>query len=356
LRWTGRVHEQLRLPPDQGALDAVWSDVRIDHLGYQDRATQQRKLQRNVRLLRMDYAINPEDESTLLHLGMAYFHLCRFSDARSCLSQLLTNSTSAGDHLRQVYASLAQIALKQGNVAEALNILAQGLAAFPDDDYLQFLRAECCYEVDDYTAARNALLKIIQGPQRNAYHGGVPAEVKEHLAPRRLADVLRLQRDFAQAEALCRSLLAQFPRDAHVWHTLGRIYLDCGQRERLMSVVEDLRRVPEGDVFAALLRALWHLSQGELAPAAEQIDWLIGHAPQMPLPRLLRIELLNRSNATIDERIKACRDALRLQPGHVEVQRILSSLESIQQVATKPSQWPTLVLGAGLAAGQTLSQ
>jgi glycosyltransferase involved in cell wall biosynthesis len=361
LQWTGRVHEQLRLPPGEDAIDAVWSDVRIDHLGYQDRATQQRKLQRNMRLLRMDYAINPDDESTLLHLGMAYFHLGRWSDADTCLRQLLSAAKKAGDHLRQVYASLAHIALKQGKVAESLATLAQGLAAFPDDEYLQFLRAECFYEVDDYPAARATLLKVIQASRQPAYHGGVPAEVKEHLAPRRLADVLRLENDFVRAEALCRSLVAQFPRDAHVWHTLGRIYLDCGKQNELLKVVEQLRACPEGNIFAALLLALWHLSRREVALAGEQIDWLIAHAPQMPLPRMLRVELLNQTGAATDERIKACRDVLRLQPGNLDVQRVLLGLESAQHAVAQPagakaSQWPTLILGAGFASGVTAAQ
>src|SRR4029079_19774233 len=51
LRWHGRVHEQLRPEANKLGYDLQWSDVKIHHVGYQDGALQQRKLQRDVRLL-----------------------------------------------------------------------------------------------------------------------------------------------------------------------------------------------------------------------------------------------------------------------------------------------------------------
>ena len=356
LRWAGRVHEQLRLLTGETALDAVKCDVRIDHLGYQDRAMQQRKLQRNVRLLRMDYAIDPDDQSTLLHLGMSYLHLGRLGDAQEFLHKLIAAPTATGDHLRQVFASLAHVAIKQGNLAEALALLEQGTAKFPGEHYLQYLHAECLYEIDEFAAARTILLKIIESSDHASYHGGIPGDVKQHLAPRRLADVLRLEGDYASAESLCRRLLVRYPRDTHAWHTLGRIYLDGGRQAELLRVVEQLRDCPDGHVFAALLLALWHIGKREFAAATQQIDWLIAQAPRMPLPRLLRVELLTQTGAPIEERKKACRDALRLQPGNHDVMRILESLEAQPSAPPRPGQWPTLVLGAGIPTSATMPQ
>lgn len=356
LHWHGRVHEQLRLPPGDLALDAHRCDVRIDHLGYQDRAMQQRKLQRNVRLLRMDYALDPDDESTLLHLGMSYLHLGRLNDAREYLQKLTDAPTATGDHLRQVFASLALITIKQGNVPGALRLLEQGTVKFPGDHYLQYLYAECFYEIDQFAAARTILQNIIASEDRCSYHGGVPGDVRQHLAPRRLADVLRLEGDYSRAEALCRSLLVHYPQDTHIWHTLGRVFLDGGRHAELLNVVERIRDCPEGPVFAALLLALWHMTHREWPAAAQQIDWLIAQAPRMPLPRLLRVELLNQTGAALEERKKACRDALRLHPGNQDVLRVLESLEAAPTAVARQGQWPTLVLGAGVPAGATLLQ
>ena len=105
LHWQGRVHEQLRPEVAQLGFDVQWSDVQIHHVGYQDPSLQQRKLQRDVRLLRMDYAVDPDDVSTLVHLGLAYFHLGRYDQARQFLGRLLQGSRTPAEHLRQVYGA-----------------------------------------------------------------------------------------------------------------------------------------------------------------------------------------------------------------------------------------------------------
>jgi len=182
------------------------------------------------------------------------------------------------------------------------------------------------------------------------YRGGVPGEIKTKLAPRKLADVLRLKRDFVAAEQLLLSLVQRFPDDSITWHTLGRVYLDSRQRVKLLSVVERLKDCPQGELFALLLRATWHLAHQELDVAGELIDRLIGLAPQMPLPRILRTQWLTQCGAPLADRIQACRDILRLQPGHVDAQRLLQSLEATARRVALPAPqelYTSLVLGVG---------
>src|SRR5262249_13012896 len=89
IRWCGRVHEQIWPSLKYLGYEILWSDIEIDHTGYQDPVAEQHKLNRNLRLLRMDYATNPDGASTLLHLGLAYFHSLRFDPARFFLQRLL---------------------------------------------------------------------------------------------------------------------------------------------------------------------------------------------------------------------------------------------------------------------------
>jgi tetratricopeptide (TPR) repeat protein len=351
LRWHGRVHEQLRPEPDQLAFELLWSDVQILHIGYTEGAAYQRKLQRNVRLLLMDYAVDPDNVSTLIHLGLSYFHLGRFELARPHLERVLTLAAAPGDHLRQVYGSLASMALAEGKADEALERIDQALALFPGGEYLLLLRAESLYDLDRYAEAKTTLARIIDAPDGPQYRGGVPSHIKDKLAPRKLADVLRLQQQYAAAEAIARSIVTRFADDTLSWHTLGRVYLDWGQRIKLLRVVERLRACPQGELFASLLLATWHLQQRDPGPAGPLIDRLIAEAPQMPMLRILRAEWLAQTNAPIDDRIHACRDILRLQPGHVEARRLLETLQAVQhQVAASPARAfsTTVVLGEGI--------
>ena len=54
LRWQGRVHEQLAPSLSRLGYQLLASDVRVQHVGYCDAAVHLRKLQRDLRLLRMD--------------------------------------------------------------------------------------------------------------------------------------------------------------------------------------------------------------------------------------------------------------------------------------------------------------
>src|SRR5207249_8351373 len=139
-------------------------------------------------------------------LGMAYFHLGRFSEARQHLRQLLAATTIKCDYLRQVYCALAAIEMREGKPHEALAILDYGLSLFPRGEYLLYLRADCLYELDRFDEAKATLMRLLTGNGNPQYRGGMPAEIVEKLAPRKLADILRLQRDFASAETLFKSL------------------------------------------------------------------------------------------------------------------------------------------------------
>lgn len=362
LCWQGRVHEQLRPPLGELGYELVFCDVTIEHVGYRDAAARQRKLQRDLRLLRMDYTVAPHDTSTRLHLGMTCFQLGRFDEARQHLRFVLQQAgqpASRGPaegceaaHLRQVYAALAEIAMRLGQPREALPVLEQGLARFADDEYLRYLLAECHYLLDEFSRARQVLEELIALPAGPRYHGGVPGQIRELVAPRKLADTLRLLGRLNEAEAVLRALLIRFPRDTHSWHTLARVYLDAGDRARFEQAAASLNGCPQGEIFVALLWALWHLRFGPKDQAGAHIDRAIALAPQMPLPRVLRAEWLIATGAPREACIQALKDVLRVQPGHVEARQLLERwLAPPQRVSREPAGWFTsVVVGEGLSS------
>jgi glycosyltransferase involved in cell wall biosynthesis len=352
LAWRGRVHEQVTPCPSTLGYELLWSDVQIQHLGYADASLQQRKLHRDVRLLRMDYAIDPANPSTLLHLGMAYARLTNYPEARKYLQALLAQEHQGPhEYLRRVYSSLIEVAMREGDMRAAIEWSGEGLARFPDDQHLLYLLADALYEVDQFNAARDTLMRIILGPDQPQYHGGTPRDIKRKLAPRSLGDVFRVQGDHPAAEATLRGLVEEFPHDAVCWHSLGRLYIDMQDRQKLREVIENVKRCPQGDVFAALLGGAWHLLRHEFEPANLLIEELIAKVPQMPLPRLMRAELLSRCNATISVRKQAYGDLLRLQPGNLYARQVVARLAAAESapVPVALEGWSTSVMvGAGV--------
>jgi tetratricopeptide (TPR) repeat protein len=352
IHWRGRVHEQIWPNLSSLGYELVWSDVQIDHTGYQDPAAEQRKLARNLRLLRMDYAVQPDDTSTLTHLGLAYFHTQKFERARFYLQRLLSLTSGAGDHLRHVYGVLAKMAMRQGNPNDALTTVDCGLELFPAGEYLLYLKAECLYELDRFAEARDTLLKILQNPPTPQYRGCVPAEIRDRLAPRKLADICRLEGNFDGAESLLMAILARYPTDTISWHALGRVFIDSRQKLKFSGVVERLKSCPQGEIFADLLLAYWYLQSREFELASQVLDRLVAAAPLMPMPRMMRVELLQQMQAPHSELIQACHDLLRMQPGNREAQALLASLEAVRS-AERPldTAYPSIMVGPDLAVG-----
>lgn len=349
LKWRGRVHEQLRPSPQALGFEERWCDIQIDHIGYQDGALRQRKLQRDTRLLRMDYAVDPDDASTLLHLGLAYAELRSFAEARKYLQRLLT-SEEVGEHMRRVFAALAEMSLREGKAHDVLAIIKDGLSVFPGDESLLLQQAEALYELDRYDAARQSLESIVAGNARHRHHG-TPSDIRRKLAPRKLGDVLRMLGAHAAAEQVLNRVINDFPSDTLSWYTLGNVYLDANREAALKKVVERLQACPQGNIFAPILLATWHLRHGNTPEAGPLIEQLIHAAPQMPLPRILRVHWLDQIQAPLAARIQACRDVLRVQPSNSQAQAALAQLERIRSQATSQTMAPvgtTVMLGEGL--------
>jgi len=89
VRWRYRVHEQILLAIRQTGHDVRRTDVIIHHAGWLDAAGGDRKLARNVRLLELQDAEQPDDPVTLFNLGWAYLRLDRVEESLRLLGRCL---------------------------------------------------------------------------------------------------------------------------------------------------------------------------------------------------------------------------------------------------------------------------
>jgi tetratricopeptide (TPR) repeat protein len=345
LHWEGRVHEQVRPCPATLGYELVLAPVRIVHTGYVDGAMLIRKLHRDIRLLRMDYAVDPHNPSTLLHLGLAYARLGQLDQARHYLQQVLQLSRGKppADYLRRVYGTLAELSLQQGCFFDTLSHAQAGLQLFPDDDFLRYVQAEVLYELDRYEEARVLLAELVARPGRQQYRGGVPADIVTRLAPRSLGEVLRIQGRHAEAVELLTRLVQTYPDDTLAWHSLGRVYIDLRDGVRLAGVRAQLARCRQGELFADLLLAAWEMMHRHYAEATEVLDRVISRAPCMPLPRLMRVVCLEGLHAPPAALASAYRDVVRVQPFNAQAAQRLRELESTLPSTTRPLAAPATV-------------
>ena len=204
------VHEQ-RLHPGLTGLSARAGATRTDDLGHGHLAAR-RKQQRNIRLLQMDYVVDPDDTETLTELGIAYTRLGKGAEARRYFDRLFQTAPSEWMHSRRVLALLAEFATLEGNFQQVVDISERGLVLYPGDEYLAFLQAEALYQLGEYDHARILLLRIINGvPRPEQLCVGVLDEIQRRLAPLGLSEIFRLQGAFDQGEALLRSVVRSVP-------------------------------------------------------------------------------------------------------------------------------------------------
>lgn len=328
LQWQGRVHEQLRPWPTSLGFQIKYSDVQVQHIGYRDNKMLESKCRRDLRLLRMDFAVYPDEPMTLLHLGQLHSHLGQVSSARKYLTRLLEIEPRPLPYMRRVYSTLCDLALSDGLLQQSVSIAQRGLASFPGEPHISFLLSEALYELNQYQAAEQVLIDIINRPQPLNYHAGTPNHMQRKLAPRSLGEVLRIQGKCTAAKSILQAVVQDFPDDTMAWHALGRVYIDLNDRQKLEEVREKVECCLEGQVYSRLLLAAWHLVKGNDDAAEPVIDQLIAQAPYLPLPRVMRAIWLDRRNPDTTTRLKAYRDILRVQPSHAHARSVVAQLET----------------------------
>ena len=354
LSWSGRVHEQIRPWPTAIGLEIGSSPVRIEHVGYMEPGLAQRKLRRNIRLLRMDYAINPDDPQILVDLGFATAQGGDFTEARRLLRRVLEQPEQSSFLLLRVLTTLGELETHAGNYLEVTKLMARGLSLFPGDEYLAYMHAEAFYNLGRYDLAKRLLAGIIDGPpQPRGLHVGTPADIKRRLAPLGLGEVLRSERAFGHAETIFREVAEAFHSDASAWYFLGRVYVDVDNRRGLDEMMSRLAGCERGDFYASLLIGAWQLSQRDWKGAEATIDDLICQAPQLLLPRVMRATCLSRRGASAAAQLQAYRDVLRVQPGNTHAVNMVERLSITRAISGTNSVGlsTSVILGAGVPNG-----
>lgn len=93
-RWIRRIHEYISLGNHE--VIVYRTHVPIVHLGYLDPGITAAKSHRNMRLLRLACAENPDDHELLFYLGTECFRQLRFEEAEGLLSRSRAMCQAAG--------------------------------------------------------------------------------------------------------------------------------------------------------------------------------------------------------------------------------------------------------------------
>jgi len=331
VRWRYRVHEQVLLAIRQAGHDVHRTDVIINHAGWLDAAGGDRKLARNVRLLELQDAEQPDDPVTLFNLGWAYLRLDRVEESLRLLGRCLDLAPTDFGARPKACTLLARGRHRLGQRHEALSVCRAGRAVTPEDPELLYLEGLFLSEAGQLAEAEACLRQLLglrPGPRLLGADPGLTSYRARHL----LAQVYQSGGRGAEAEEQLRAAVAERPDFVPGWLGLADLCLGQG---RWADVEEAAQRLEGAGARsdAAVVRARGHLARREFAAARGLLEGVIGQAPKALWPRLLLSRALCEEGEDQKAAEQALREVLALAPDHPEAKE---RLIAVQRRSTPP--------------------
>ena len=327
LRWEHRIHEQIL--PAIRRLGGVprFTDVVVEHVGYQDPDLRVCKRERDLRLLLLEQAEQPDHPFTLFNLGMTYLDLKRSAEALELLQRSLDRSAPADSIVRKLYYMIVQCHRQMGQSSDALAACRKGQAVYPLDAELLAQEALLLNEQNDLAGAEQCYLKLLN--ERESPHiSSVPVGLNGYLTRHNLALICQRQGRSADAELHWRAAIVDRPEFESAWLGLEDLFALKGRWGDLESLACDMEKRPALGSQAYIARARGHLGRREFDTAKQIVQELIAQDPKALRPRILLSHVLLQEDRGADAAERALLDVFAIDPRNTEVQNNLAVLRT----------------------------
>jgi tetratricopeptide (TPR) repeat protein len=274
VHWQYRVYEQV-LPSVQRLGGVVRpTSIILQHPGYEDPTVHRCKIERNLRLARLDLAEHPESPYINYTLGVFEQQLGNFAESIPFLERGRERLEPNARFGANLHALLVQAYRRLSQDEHARAACAVARRCYPRDPDLLFQEGLLRQEAGDLQGAANSFLQILEDrPDRPAVPA--PAELRE------------------------------------------------AARTALNTVYQVQNRTQGMAVEALLVQARGHFDRKEFPAARQVLEQAIALAPQALMPRLALSHVLLREDGDSDAVEKALRDVLALDPSHAEARHNL---------------------------------
>lgn len=154
IQFTGKVHEQITPSLRENDLELVFSDVEIEHLGYNvENEVMQQKVKRNYKLLLQHVQNEPLNGYAWYQLGQTLGQMGLNDEAEHCIRFAVDNCTLSNSILSSAYATLANLLGNKKQFQEALNYSEKSLMIYPEQVYALNLKAYSLLNLNRYEDA-----------------------------------------------------------------------------------------------------------------------------------------------------------------------------------------------------------
>lgn len=307
-RFEGRVHEQIKpsiLRENPGAR-IEYSNLVILHYGYrQDISGRKEKTIRNIELLQEELQDRPDDSFVNFNLGNSYFVLKDYIKSCEYYRTAMQNINVDAVYKPLLFRNLCLCLVELGEYSEALKLLEEGLALYPDYPDLYFLQGQIYWDIGYPEKARRNFLKCTYfNEEQSAYT--TTDGVTSYLAFENIAETYAREGNYKQAaeylslilrnrsslrllSRLCFFLkkrglqgnqLLDYLRSKFTISdlSLARVLYNCHEYEASISCIDQyLRRKPDF-YFAIILKAKVLLKQKKYQQTKKLLQGIPEHA------------------------------------------------------------------------------
>lgn len=164
-RFEGRIHEQIIKSILRNSSQDMLkeSNISIHHFGYlPEQVTIHEKINRNIQLLELSLAEEPNNPFYMYHLGVEYSRLGNYEESLQFLLHCLQNEHPQASYLASAHYLLITNMMNQKKFAEAEQKIIQTVEMYPDYTDLYFLLGLVYSEQFLYKKALDAFYKAIE--------------------------------------------------------------------------------------------------------------------------------------------------------------------------------------------------
>jgi glycosyltransferase involved in cell wall biosynthesis/tetratricopeptide (TPR) repeat protein len=325
LSWEHRIHEQIL--PALRRLGAMprWSDVVVNHVGYVDPATRQRKMERDLRILKLEHSEMPEHPFTLFNLGSVYRDMGQTAEALDLFRQSLRHSVPGDSIVRKLYSLVSQCERQLKRPGDALTTCQQGRAYYADDAEILFQESLALHDLGNVPGAIVCLERLIGGSDEEHF-ASVDTGVRGYKARNNLAAYYKKVGRLDEAESQWRLVLGEYPAFVPALFGLGDLCVTRRDWATLDGIIVQLEAIPQAAVEAEVFRGRAHQTRGEFGAARVVLEGAIRAYPQALSPRVVLSHVLLQEGRDMTAAEHVLRAILEIYPGHAESRKNLDVL------------------------------
>jgi GT2 family glycosyltransferase/SAM-dependent methyltransferase len=244
LRFEGRIHEQILPAINRLGGQVAWTDIFVVHSGSdQTPEGQEKKLARDVRILKLEEQERPNHPFVLFNLGMTYLEMKWYDEAVKYLTRTIDVAKPHESHVPKAFSLLVQALSSSRQWNEAARRCDLGVQRYPDDPELAFRAGVLAQHFGRATDAEAYYLKVLNGQWEPRFRS-IDRGILGYKSRQNLACLYSDTERHAEAEHQWRMILTDRPDYEPARRGLVSALLKQGKVVEAQAAIADSRETP----------------------------------------------------------------------------------------------------------------